>query len=78
MEKRKGFDPVTLQLDPDFCRWAWGVEVTDPVFNDAMELFHLWNLRHGDLFMLKPDGNIHHDVCLMGGHWALEGCPDGR
>jgi len=76
--ERKGFDPIKMQMDPDFCRWAWGVEINDRVFHDAMQLMHLWNERHGDLLTLKPTGTIHEDVCRMGGFWAMEGYPDGR
>lgn len=75
---KKAFDPSKGYIDPDFCRWAFGVELNDPIFSDAIQLMKLWNNRHGGELMLTPDGLIEHDVARMGVIWEHEGCPDGR
>lgn len=75
MSERLGYDHKTEKVDPDFCKWAWGVEIGDRVFQHPLQLLDLWNRRHGDKLRLSPDGSLFEDLALMSGVWALEGYP---
>lgn len=75
---RQAFNLENSNLDPDFCRWAFGCERNDPKWDHAIELMQSWNERHGEKLMLKGSNEIHKDLALMGGIWATEGYPDGR
>ena len=74
---KEAYIPKTKTIDPNFCRWAFGCEYNDRIWQDAIQLMKAWNDRHGNELKLFENGDIFQDLCRMGGLWAENGYPDG-
>lgn len=54
------------EIDP-FCRWALGTTYEGGI--NLSQAMTYWNLYHGDIFMLSPDGNVVRDTEKMISIW---------
>lgn len=55
-----------------FCKWAFGPDVILKTFPKIHHM-KLWNARHADLLVLKPDGSPNVDIIKMIDLWRKHG-----